>query len=96
MAFIATQVTVNGTTPVLIVPGSPVGKNGRRAVIQNSSVVGSLAQLYLGGSTFVGSAGFPLSGTAVFSVEARRQQDLYAAAAINNANNVLTILMDAV
>lgn len=96
MAFAATTILVNGTTPVLLVPAAQGINWSRQAVIQNTSVVSSLAQVYLGGSSFVGSAGFPLSGSAVFSVETRRQQDLYAAAAINNANQLFTVLMDLV
>lgn len=92
MAFAATTITIAGTAPVLIVPGSPVPGWARQAVLQNVSA--APVQLYLGGTAITGSNGFPLTGSAVFSVETHRQQDLYCAAAAAAANQSLTILMD--
>lgn len=94
MAFAATTIVVNGTTPVLLVPGSPVINWQRQAVIQNSGILASAFQIYLGGPAFVGSQGFPLAATSAFSVETRRQQDLYGAAHIAGASQAITILMD--
>lgn len=94
MAFAATTIIVNGTAPVLLVPGSPVISWQRQAVLQNTSVAASAVQVYLGGSGITGSNGFPLTGSAVLSVETRRQQDLYGAAAAAGASQAITVLMD--
>lgn len=92
--FSATTIIVNGTTPVLLVPGSPVVNWQRQAMFQNTSVAASAVQIYLGATSITGSNGFPLTGSAVFSVETRRQQDLYAAAAVAGASQAITVLMD--
>lgn len=92
--FAATTISVNGTAPVLIVPGSPVGSKKRQALIQNTGIVASSFTTFYGGTSFVGSAGFPMTATIPLSVEAGRQQDLYGAGHKDGASQAITVLMD--
>lgn len=94
MGFAATTVTIAaGATPVLLVAGGG-NVRPRQAVLQNVTPLGSIAVIAFGSATGVPTLGFQWTGTAPFSFDVRRGQDLYGGVVSSVAAQTISILMD--